>query len=220
MTRKRPIVENTALAVVDMQNYYLLRESSYYRYFNSLQPGCLDYIVDRCFKLVIPNIKKLTDYFEERGLPVIYLRLCGTREDRSDLHRFFMETYRNGLDKGFEDVYPLRGSAMAEIHEQVRPGKNAVIIDKTTYSPFTSTRIKSFLNQLNVDEIVFTGLATSQCVETSARDASDNGFSVIHIEDAQADYDELAHVSSLYSSKGVCGGMIISTEELITSADN
>ena len=107
---------------------------------------------------------------------------------------------------------------MAEIHDEIKPDKGAIIIDKTTYSPFTSTRIKTILLELSVNQIVFTGLATSQCVETTARDASDHGFSVIHIEDAQADYEELAHISSLYSSKGVCGGLIMSTEELLSSA--
>ena len=218
MNKRRLITEHTALAVVDMQNYYLLKESSYCRYFNSLQHGCLDYIINRCFNLVLPNIKKIIGFFEENGLPVFYLRLCSARADRSDLHRFFKETYQNGVEKGFKDIYPLQGSEMAEIHDEIKPDKGAIIIDKTTYSPFTSTRIKTILLELSVNQIVFTGLATSQCVETTARDASDHGFSVIHIEDAQADYEELAHISSLYSSKGVCGGLIMSTEELLSSA--
>jgi nicotinamidase-related amidase len=62
---------------------------------------------------------------------------------------------------------------------------------------------------------VFTGLSTSQCVETTARDASERGYHIVHIEDAQADYDELSHASSLYSSQGVCGGFIMTAEEYI-----
>jgi nicotinamidase-related amidase len=68
---------------------------------------------------------------------------------------------------------------------------------------------------MDVGTLVFTGLATSQCVETTARDASDRGFRVVHVEDAQADYDEISHTSSLYSSQGVCGGIIVTTEEFM-----
>ena len=58
-------------------------------------------------------------------------------------------------------------------------------------------------------------MSTSQCVETTARDASDRGYHVIHIEDAQADYDEVSHTHSLCSSQGVCGGYIVNTEDVI-----
>ena len=74
-----------ALVVVDMQKYYLEAGSPYCRYFNSLQPGCLDYITERCRTTVIPNIQKLIRHFRERSLPVIFLRLCGKEPDRKDL---------------------------------------------------------------------------------------------------------------------------------------
>ena len=69
--------------------------------------------------------------------------------------------------------------------------------------------------EMNIESLVFTGLATSQCVETTARDASDYGYKIIHISDAQADYDENTHIASLYSSAGVCGGKMMSTEDFL-----
>jgi len=51
------------------------------------------------------------------------------------------------------------------------------------------------------------------------RDASDRGYGVIQVADAQADYEDLTHRCSLFSSAGVCGGKICSTHELLTGLE-
>ncbi|HON79638.1 MAG TPA: isochorismatase family cysteine hydrolase [Spirochaetota bacterium] len=207
----------TGLIIVDMQNYYLQSESSYSRYFDALYPGSLDYIHTRCRDLVVPNIARLITLFRENHEEILYLRLCGRKKDRSDLHRFFRETWEQGKQKGFDDVYPLSSDAMADVIADIAPAAGDHVFNKTTFSPFSSTGIMEQLRVLGITKLVFTGLATSQCVETTARDASDMGIDVIHIEDAQADYDESTHMASLYSSRGVCGGDIYSTGVFIES---
>ena len=203
----------SALIVVDMQNYYLRSDSPYRRYFTALQPGCLDYIAGRCESTVIPNIRRLISLFREQSLPVLFLRLCGSDPDRADLHRFFRDLYHKAKLAGHDNIYPLAGDPLADVIDELSPLTSETVIDKTTFSPFTATGIEGVLRNMGVETLFFTGLATSQCVETTARDASDRGFQVIHVEDAQADYDEMSHTSSLYSSQGVCGGDIVTTEE-------
>lgn len=201
--------------IVDIQNYYLKKDSSYFNYFNAIQPGCLDYIITRCESTVINNIQRLLEYFRSQSRPVIYLRLCGKDPDRNDLHWFFKDTYLKGKRAGLDNVYPLENDRFAEVVDDICPFPEDTIINKTTFSPFTRTAIDDILRNKGIEEIIFTGLATSQCVETTARDASDRGYRIIHIEDAQADYDELSHSASLYSSQGICGGYIYSTDEYI-----
>ena len=211
-------IKKTALVIVDMQKYYLLPESSYFRYFSDTWPGCLDYICQRCRSTVIPNIIELINFFRANESPVIFLKLCGKSPDRKDLHRFFAGTWQKGKSAGYEDVYPLEGDSMADIIDELNPPpneKNTFIINKTTFSPFTRTGIDNKLKEMDIQTLVFTGLATSQCVETSARDSSDRGYNVIHIEDAQADYSETFHNTSLFASQGVCGGGIYHTKEFI-----
>lgn len=207
--------ERPALIIVDMQKYYLHKSSAYCSYFNALQPGCLDYIMHRCETTVVPNIRLLLEYFRGRSLPPVYLRLCGTSPDRSDLHHFFRESYLKGARAGFDGVYPLAGEPDAAILDEICPLPGETVIDKPTFSPFTSTGIHGVLRSMGLTTLLFAGLSTSQCVETTARDASDRGYHVIHIEDAQADYDESSHIHSLYSSQGVCGGYIVKTEDVI-----
>lgn len=208
-------MNDSALIIVDMQRYYLEDDSVYSRYFNFLYPGSLDYIRLRAETVVIPNIISLRELFYSLKLPVIYLRLCSKKPDRSDLHRFFMNSYIEGKNRGFEGVYPLSTDPEADIIELLKPVHSDIVINKTTFSPFSSTDIDRRLNSMGIGRLVFTGLATSQCVETTARDASDRGFDVIHISDAQADYDEMTHNASLFSSRGVCGGALYDTAEFV-----
>ncbi len=205
----------SALIVVDMQNYYLRRDSSYFQYFNTLQPGCLDYIIRRCENIVVPNLRRLVETYRKKTMPVVFLRLCGSDPERKDLHHFFRETYIKGRRAGYDNVYPLESDPCADIIDEIRPLASETVINKTAFSPFTGTRIDAILREKGITTLAFTGLSTSQCVETTARDASDRGFHIIHIEDAQADYDEMSHTSSLYSSQGVCGGYITTTGDYL-----
>lgn len=204
-------MNRTGLMIVDMQNYYLLPESSFSRYFDFLYPGSLDYIRQRVNETVIPNIVRLKKEFSRRNLPVIYLRLCGEHPDRLDLHRFFQKSYEEGLSRGYSNVYPLESDRMSDVIDRLKPSKGDRVITKTTFSPFSTTGIEGYLLESGISRLVMTGLATSQCVETTGRDASERGFDIIQLHDAQADYDEITHNASLLSSRGVCGGALYDT---------
>jgi biuret amidohydrolase len=205
----------SALVVVDMQRYYLDSASSYHRYFSSLYPGCMDYLLNRARDIVVPNIQKLIRFFENSSQNIIYLLLCGEADDRVDLHHAFRETWDKGRESGYDNIYPLRSDPWSSVIDPLAPPPGSSLVYKTTYSAFTSSPIHSLLKDLGITTLVFTGLATSQCVETTARDASDHNYEVILIEDALADYDEFSHSISLYNSQAVCGGIIFETDEYI-----
>ncbi|HPS57951.1 MAG TPA: isochorismatase family cysteine hydrolase [Spirochaetota bacterium] len=213
-------MNRTGLMIVDMQNYYLQPESPFSRYFDFLYPGSLDYIRNRANDIVIPNIIRLKKEFAKRDLPVIYLRLCGEHPDRLDLHRFFQKSYEEGLHRGYSDVYPLKTDKMSDVIEKLKPSKDDIVFTKTTFSPFSTTVIEEYLLEAGVGRLVMTGLATSQCVETTGRDASERGFEIIQLHDAQADYDEITHNASLLSSRGVCGGALYDTALFIEMIDD
>ena len=202
------------LFIVDMQKYYLWKNSDFHKYCTSHDSLAMTYINFRCNKIVIPNIQQLLRVFRSASLPVFFLKLCSEKDDRSDLHLQFQESHQHGKSMGFEDVYPACTSPFAEIIDELKPMPDETIICKSTFSPFTFTNIQEELSKKEIDTIFFTGLATSQCVETTARDASERGFRVIQVEDAQADYSETLHRVSLLSSKAVCGGEIYETNEI------
>lgn len=210
---------SNALVIVDMQKYYLQPDSDFHLYHESERPGCMKYISERTRNITIPNIQRLLDFFRSNSLPVLYLKLCGTKEDRSDLHRFFSTAHHRARHAGYKNLYPLHDNEYSNIIEPIGPQEGEKVFAKTTFSPFCTSGIADALAGLKITALTFTGLATSQCVETSARDASDRGFSVIHIEDAEADYTEESHYASLYSSQPVCGGWVYDTDHFLSHYD-
>lgn len=203
------------LVVVDLQRYYIESSASFVRYFDSVHPGATRYVSERCHDFVIPNLVRVRRKARELGCPVIYLRLCGKQPDRSDLHRHFLKVYREALEAGFPDLYPLQDDPLASVVTALSPGPEEYQICKTTYSGFTSSPLETTLRELGLQTLVMTGLATSQCVETTARDASDRGFRIVHLDDCQADYHDVTHRCSLFSSRAVCGGHIVTAREFL-----
>ena len=205
-----------ALLIVDVQRYYLERESSFCAYSELSWPGSTDYLHKRVKTTVLPSIQRLRQAFDAEAWPVVYLRLCGTKEDRSDLHRFFRKFWSEAEAAGFKASYPLASDPWAEISAEIRPGQNHMVIDKTGFSGFNTPLLEDYLLQADVGLLVMTGLATSQCVDTTARDGSDKGFTIVQVHDAQADYREDVHEAALYASCGVCGANISSAAVIAT----
>jgi len=197
-----------ALLVVDLQRYYLDSQSSFYAYSSSAWPGSMDYIAERYQERLVPGINALKEAFRRLSWPVVYLRLCGVAPDRSDLHRFFRDFHKKAEAAGYAGAYPLADEPMADIEPAVAPGAGDLIIRKTGYSGFTDGALDELLRGRGVSALVMTGLATSQCVDTTARDGSDRGYAIVFAEDCLADYSADFHESALYASLGVCGGHI------------
>jgi nicotinamidase-related amidase len=156
----------------------------------------------------MPSILRLRQAFDTAGWPVIYLRLCGFAHDRSDLHRFFRKFQTEAESAGFDNCYPLAVDPWSAMAPSIQPRPADLILEKTGFSGFGNPDLPSFLAKAEIGTLVMTGLATSQCVDTTARDGSDRGFSIVHVHDAQADYSEDVHHAALFASCGVCGANI------------
>jgi ureidoacrylate peracid hydrolase len=205
-----------ALLIIDLQRYYLDPRSPFQAWSRSQRPDSLDYIGQRVARTVLPALRSLIPFFRQRDWPVCYAKLAGIERDRGDLHRFFRRANQEALESGYPDVYPLRDDPMSELIDGIGPEPGDVVCHKTSFSAFASGDMERQLRARGVGILAMAGLATSQCVETTARDGSERGFSVIHVEDAQADYSQARHDASLYSSSMVCGGWIISSQDFLS----
>jgi len=198
-----------ALLIVDMQRYYVDPGSAFHDWSTKGQPQALEYVSRRVASTVLPALAGLIPFFREKSWPVCYAVLCGVEPDRSDLHRFFRRANDEALAAGIADIYPLESDPMAAVLAPIAPLPGDPVFRKTTFSAFATSDIAVRLRAMGVTTIAMAGLATSQCVETTARDASDSGFAVVHIEDAQADYSQIRHDASLFASSLVCGGWVM-----------
>ena len=59
-------------------------------------------------------------------------------------------------------------------------------LTKTSHNAFTTTNLQQLLTAHGIREVVVSGIRTEQCVETTARLASDLGYTVTFVTDATA----------------------------------
>ena len=70
------------------------------------------------------------------------------------------------------------------IVDELTPKPGDIVIPKTRYSGFFNTNIDSVLRARGIRNLVFTGIATNVCVESSLRDAFHLEYFAVVLEDA------------------------------------
>jgi nicotinamidase/pyrazinamidase len=82
-------------------------------------------------------------------------------------------------------VHCVAGTTGAELHPELHPGEDALIVDKGQtperdgYSGFENTILEHALRVRGVDTVHIGGLALDYCVRATARDARQAGFDVV-----------------------------------------
>ena len=141
----------------------------------------------RVADVVVPNVRRLAEALRPRSLPVIYTRCRSLSPDARDNGRRFREF---GIVVGRDDP---EAAMLSEL--EVAP--EDFVLDKTTASPFWSTSLERLLGQLQVENLLLTGVVTSGCVESTARDACGLDYRVILVEDGCADRQQEMHVDAV-----------------------
>ncbi|MFD4861349.1 cysteine hydrolase family protein [Streptomyces atratus] len=72
------------------------------------------------------------------------------------------------------------------LEELERREDGELLIHKTSHNAFTTTNLQQLLTEHGVRELTLCGIRTEQCVETTARVASDLGYLVTFVVDATA----------------------------------
>lgn len=207
-------LSDTAILVIDTQRYYTEPTSPLVTVTEALYPGGTAYLHKRLETIVIPNLVRILAAARLYGVPVIYIRLCGTLDDRSDLHHNFQEFDQNAYSDAGVHVYPLSSDPIADVDLRIAPEHLDIVIDKTGYSAFHETELHHLLQSRGIRCLVMTGLTTSQCVNSSARAASDHGYTTLMVEDAQADYDRRDHQAALFASEPITGRAVSTSDVL------
>jgi nicotinamidase-related amidase len=77
-----------------------------------------------------------------------------------------------------------KGSEAWKLLSDLDVAPNEVILDeKITYDAFYRTRLKSLLDEHNVDTVIISGVLTQLCCETTARSAFVQNYDVIFLSD-------------------------------------
>jgi len=208
------IPKKTALIVVDMQEYQVKKDYIAYKVFNKVTPGILDYFVEEVEKKATPNLRKLIDFCHDVGITVIYTKFSSFMPDGSDLPKswkFLNQMAKNLLG---EVAFPYISHPSSDIIEELKPDDRDFVLQKNTSGTFVSTRLDSFLRNMEIETVLVSGVVTNICVHSTAREATDYGFQVVIVEDCCAAWSPDIHQATL-KSFGLIYGYVLTHEKVI-----
>ncbi len=166
---------------------------------------------DRIEESVIPNTRKLLNYFRKKELKIIYITLGSEKDDYSDI-----PPHALNLIKATNNV---KGSKTHEILSEIKPLYNELVINKSTFDAFISTDLNNYLKELSIEFLVFCGVSTNTCIESTARNAADYGFNCVIAEDACGAPTEKLHRASLENYSRLFGRVALCREILLELED-
>ncbi|HET7644678.1 MAG TPA: cysteine hydrolase [Nitrososphaeraceae archaeon] len=169
---------NFGLIVVDMQNGFVSKDGSYDRLGMNIEN----------YQKVIPKIKELINFCREENIPIFYTE--AVREPSGidlliHVHNILPRTREERLQNKNIPIC-VRGTWDAQTIDEIKPSPEDHVIIKRRDSAFQDTELRMWLNTLKINTLIFCGIDTSICVETSLRDGFNIGYDVILVSDATA----------------------------------
>jgi nicotinamidase-related amidase len=178
--------DNSGLFIIDMQKYFLDPSS------HAFLPAA---------KTIIEPITKLNDAFKKKNKPV-FLTQYGIEST---------DNYDHIMQRWWGDVLATKDPFFALIPE-LETECNTYTIDN--YDKLSKTDILSTIQELDLERLVITGVATHLCCETTARIAFSLGFEVYLPIDCLGTYTEELHLNSMKAASHGFGIPITSKEIL------
>ena len=111
----------------------------------------------------------------------------------------------------------VRGEPGCEIVPELAPRPGEAVIDKPGKGAFHATPLQPLLQGLGVTQLVFAGVTTEVCVQTTMREANDRGYECMVVEEATASY--FPHFKSaaleMMTAQGAIVGWSVAIEPLL-----
>ncbi len=158
--------EHTALIVIDMQNAY------------TSQGGYLDLAGFDVAKTapVVANIQKAVAAAHASGIQVIYFKNGWDAQYREAGGVDSPNYHKSNALKTMRQNPDLQGKLLAkggwdfELIDALQPLPQDIVLEKPRYSGFFNTAFDSMLRVRGIRNLVFVGIATNVCVESTLRD--------------------------------------------------
>jgi biuret amidohydrolase len=141
-------------------------------------------------RAAIPAVQRLLALFRARGLPIIHTRECH-RPDLSNLHEAKRLRGKPSLrigDPGPMGRILIAGEPGADIIPECAPKGGEIIVDKPGKGAFYRTDFAFRLEQRSITKLIFCGVTTEVCVQTTMREANDRGYDCLVVEEATESY--------------------------------
>ncbi|HKZ04107.1 MAG TPA: isochorismatase family protein [Methylomirabilota bacterium] len=170
----------TALVVVDMQNAFVERGGLF-------DLAGLD--IDGA-RSVVDAARRLLMAARPVGIKVVYLQM-GYRPDLADSGGPTSPNWDKELALVLMRERPelagrllVHGTWDHAIVDDLKPEAGDLVVPKSRYSGFAGTALDSLLRTAGVTDLIFTGVATNVCVESTLRDAFFHEYRPVLVADA------------------------------------
>lgn len=201
--------ERLALLVVDLQLLCAAPQRGMFAAAAELgRPDLLEPYRRRLDATVVPNARRLAEAHRAIGAPVVFTKiesLTTTGRERSGCHRAL------GLH-----VPP--GDVDGDILPALAPHANDLVVAKTASDAFVGTNLEYLLRNMGIAHVAVCGVLTHECVESTARHASDLGFTVHLVEDACAAVEHERHEMTV-RNLGQSYAVVTSTADLVAEIE-
>ena len=157
---------------------------------------------------MVPRLGELISGARSAGVPVVLVRTTHSDETTTDSWRF-----RTGQRESVPNCVP--GSWGAEFYGIV-PDESDHVVTKHRYSAFASQEFVDLLSRLRRASLLFCGVATNICVETSLRDATCEDYFSTLVEDCSGAYSKELHDATVENVRNSFG-LVVTARELINA---
>ena len=189
-----------ALVIIDMQRDFI-------------EPGGFGDSLGNDVSLLeaaIAPTRALLDAWRARGWPVVHTRESHAPDlsDCPPAKRLRGNPSLRIGDEGPMGRLLVRGSAGCEIVPALAPLPDETVIDKPGKGAFYATPLQAHLKVLGVTQLIFAGVTTEVCVQTTMREANDRGFEALLVEEATASYFpsyKAAAIAMIVAQGGIVG---------------
>jgi ureidoacrylate peracid hydrolase len=194
---------NPALIVTDVQNGFVSKGGSY---------DLLGMEISH-YREVIPKIRDLITTCRDARIPVFYTQAVREASGIDLLTKTHKILPKSREERIMKRPICIRGTWDADIVEDIKPLEDDHVVIKRRDSAFHDTEIGVWLRSTGVDTLIFCGIDTSICVETSLREAFNVGYDIILVSDATASSNRKHYESTLENVKDYYG-IVIELNEL------
>jgi ureidoacrylate peracid hydrolase len=194
---------STALIIVDVQNDFCDPDGVFGKLGAdvSMMPAMAD------------KLRNLLEAARRKDMLILWVRAT---YDAAVTSNTLAETYHR---RGFTQSQCLDGSwGAAWFGVSPRTAPNEIELSKHRFSPFWDTAIDVFLRSNAIRSVIVTGVVTSGCVDSTARDAFFNDYYVVVAEDCVAEASQDRHEAAL-RKLAQSFGVVLPAAELIAVWD-
>ncbi|MDR7027962.1 cysteine hydrolase family protein [Rhizobium rosettiformans] len=205
--------DHAALIIIDMQRDFV-------------EPGGFGETLGNKVALlqaIIPATARLLAAFRAAGLPVIHTRECH-RPDLSDCPPAKRERGKPSLrigDPGPMGRILISGEPGADIIPELYPVEGEIVLDKPGKGAFYATPLGEILAERKIRQLVFAGVTTEVCVQTTMREANDRGFECLLATDATESYfpEFKTAAIDMITAQGAIVGWAASVDQIVEALD-